>query len=117
LISPQASFETTCRVLQVGALCLLEREVYVVRPPYGVVVLAGGTQERVALSDELERGVVRTMAEMRRVLATGEPPARGGWGRSAAPAATTPCAGAATRPTRSPPGRVAPWVDASVAFP
>ena len=61
-------------MLQVGALCLLVQDVYGVRPPYGVVVLADGAQERVTFSEELERGVVRTMAEMRRILATGEPP-------------------------------------------
>lgn len=60
-------------ILQLGALCLLVQEVYGVRPPYGVVVLADGTQERVAFTEELERGVLRTMAEMRRVLAAGEP--------------------------------------------
>jgi CRISPR-associated exonuclease Cas4 len=60
--------------LQVGALCLLVQDVYGVRPPYGVVVLADGSQERVTFSNELERGVVRTMAEMRRILGTGEAP-------------------------------------------
>ena len=43
-------------------------------PAFNVVVLADGTQERVTFSEELERAVVRTMAEMRRILATGEPP-------------------------------------------
>ncbi len=59
-------------ILQLGALCLLIQEVYGVRPPYGVVVLAGGSQERVVFTEELERGVVRTMAEMRRLLENGE---------------------------------------------
>ncbi len=49
------------------------QDVYGVRPPYGVV-LADGSQERLTFSEELERGVVRTMAEMRRILATSEPP-------------------------------------------
>ena len=40
-----------------------------------MVVLAGGVRERVTFSPELERGVWRTMAEMRRILASGEPPA------------------------------------------
>jgi CRISPR-associated exonuclease Cas4 len=61
-------------IMQVGALCLLVEDVYGVRPPYGVVVLAGGAQERVVFSEALERGVVRTMSEMRRILASGEPP-------------------------------------------
>lgn len=61
-------------IFQVGALCMLVQDVYGVRPPYGVLVLADGSQERVAFTKELERGVLRTMAEMRRILATGEPP-------------------------------------------
>lgn len=61
-------------ILQVGALCMLVHEVYGVRPPYGVVVLAGGAQERVAFTEELERGVLRTMAQMRRMLENGEAP-------------------------------------------
>ncbi len=61
-------------ILQVGALCLLVQDIHGVRPPYGIVVLADGSQERVTFSQELERGVVRTMAEMRRIIATGEPP-------------------------------------------
>lgn len=61
-------------ILQVGALCLLVQDVYGVRPPYGVVVLADGSQERITFSEELERGVVRAMAEMRRMLENGEAP-------------------------------------------
>lgn len=71
---PSARRVQQSHILQVGALCLLVQDVYGVRPPYGVVVLADGSQERVTFSAELERGVVRTMAEMRRILATGEPP-------------------------------------------
>jgi CRISPR-associated protein Cas4 len=71
---PSARRLQQSHILQVGALCLLVRDVYGVRPPYGVVVLADGSQERVTFSEELERGVVRTMAEIRRILATGEPP-------------------------------------------
>ena len=61
-------------ILQVGALCMLVEDLYGVRPPHGIVVLADGVRERVAFTEQLERGVVRTMAEMRRVLASGEPP-------------------------------------------
>ncbi len=71
---PSARRLQPSHILQVGALCLLVQDVYGARPPYGVVVLADGSQERVTFSEELERGVVRTMAEMRRLLATGEPP-------------------------------------------
>lgn len=61
-------------ILQMGALCMLVEDVYGVRPPHGIVVLADGARERVAFTEQLERGVVRTMAEMRRVLASGDPP-------------------------------------------
>lgn len=71
---PSARRLQQSHILQVGALCLLVQDVYGVRPPYGVVVLAGGTQERVTFTEELERGVVRTMAEMRRILENGEAP-------------------------------------------
>jgi CRISPR-associated exonuclease Cas4 len=71
---PRARRLQPSHILQLGALCLLIREVYGVRPPYGVVVLAGGRRERVAFDDELERAVLGTMAAMRRRLAGGEPP-------------------------------------------
>ena len=71
---PSARRLQQSHMLQMGALCLLVHDVYGVRPPYGVVVLADGSQARVTFSKELERGVVRTMAEMRRILASGEPP-------------------------------------------
>lgn len=71
---PSARRLQQSHILQVGALCLLVQDIYGVCPPYGVVVLVDGSQERVIFSEELERGVVRTMAEMRRILATGEPP-------------------------------------------
>jgi CRISPR-associated exonuclease Cas4 len=63
-------------VLQVGALCLLIQDVYGRRPPYGIVVLAGGRQERVPFSTDLERRVRSTMGQMRRILAAGRPPGR-----------------------------------------
>ncbi len=71
---PSARRLQQSHILQVGALCLLVQDVYGVRPPYGVVVLAGGSQERVVFTEELERGVVRSMAEMRRMLENGEAP-------------------------------------------
>ena len=71
---PSARRLQQSHILQVGALCALVHDVYGVRPPYGVVVLAGGAQERITFSEELERGVLRTMAAMRRVLASGAPP-------------------------------------------
>ena len=61
-------------VLQVGALCLLVQEEYDIRPPYGLVVLAGGRQERVLFNNELEQSVLTTMSEMRRAISSGQEP-------------------------------------------
>ena len=61
-------------ILQVGALCALVQDIYGIRPPYGIVVLAGGHREQVIFSESLERGVLGVMAQMRQILATGEPP-------------------------------------------
>ena len=61
-------------VLQVGALCLLVQEEYEIRPPYGLVVLAGGRQERVPFNNELEQAVLTTMSEMRRTISSGQEP-------------------------------------------
>ncbi|HZS01506.1 MAG TPA: CRISPR-associated protein Cas4 [Chloroflexota bacterium] len=71
---PSARRLQPSHILQVGALCLLVQDIYGVRPPYGVVVLADGAQERVVFTEELERGVLRTMAEIRRILENGEAP-------------------------------------------
>ena len=57
-------------VMQVAAQCMLVQEVYGVRPPYGLVVLAGGVQERVQFTPALERHLLETMAAMREMLAT-----------------------------------------------
>lgn len=61
-------------VLQVGVLCLLVQEEYAIRPPYGLVVLAGGRRECVPFNDELEQSVLATMSEMRRTISSGEEP-------------------------------------------
>jgi CRISPR-associated exonuclease Cas4 len=55
-------------VLQVGVQCVLVQELYGKRPPYGIVVLAGGDDNRVAFTPELERHVLRTASEMRGLL-------------------------------------------------
>jgi CRISPR-associated exonuclease Cas4 len=106
---PSAGRLQQSHVLQVGALCLLVQEVYGVRPPYGVVVLAGGRQERVAFSEELERVVVRTMAETRRILATGEPPDPQWVGAKCRACGYHPVCwgGDPTAPIAGPPGRAA----------
>jgi CRISPR-associated exonuclease Cas4 len=61
-------------VLQVAAQCLLVQEVYGVRPPYGLVVLAGGERQRVEFSSSLEKTLLETVAEMREYLETGMVP-------------------------------------------
>jgi CRISPR-associated exonuclease Cas4 len=71
---PRARRLYPSHVLQAGALCLLVEDVYGVRPPHAVVVLAGGAQERVPFTADLERDVRETMARMRRLLAAGEAP-------------------------------------------
>jgi len=48
--------------LQVAAYCVLIEEKFQVRPPHGVVVLAGGERVEVPFTDELRREVL-TIAE------------------------------------------------------
>jgi CRISPR-associated exonuclease Cas4 len=57
-------------VLQLAAQCLLVQEVYGVRPPFGLVILAGGDRQRVEFSAALEQRLLKTMAEMRAHLQT-----------------------------------------------
>jgi CRISPR-associated exonuclease Cas4 len=55
--------------LQAGAYCLLLEEKFGIRPPYGVVVLAGGVRVEVPFTDELEAEVLSiadTIREHRR---------------------------------------------------
>ena len=60
--------------MQVAAQCMLVQEVYGVRPPYGLLVLAGGVQERVHFTPALERRLLEAMAAMREMLATDREP-------------------------------------------
>ncbi len=62
---PRARRLQDSHTLQVAAQCLLVQEVYGVRPPYGLLVLAGGIQERVEFTATLEQRLLDTMAEMR----------------------------------------------------
>jgi CRISPR-associated exonuclease Cas4 len=62
---PSARRLQPSHVLQVAAQCLLVQEAYGVRPPYGVVALSGGIEERVPFTPSLERQLLATMAEMR----------------------------------------------------
>jgi len=63
-------------VLQLAAQCLLVHEVYGIRPPYGLLILAGGQQERVEFTQALERRLLDTMAQMRALLRADAEPGR-----------------------------------------
>ena len=56
--------------MQIAAQCLLVEETYGVRPPFGIVVLAGGTRAKVSFTPDLERRLLSTMADMRELLAS-----------------------------------------------
>jgi CRISPR-associated exonuclease Cas4 len=66
---PRARHVQPSHILQVAAQCALVEDVYGVRPPYGVLVLAGGVSEQVPFTPELEQRLLRTMADMRALLA------------------------------------------------
>ena len=68
---PSAHKLHASHILQVAAQCLLIKEIYPVRPPYGVVVLAGVVQKRVVLTPALEHRLLATTQEMRELVAPG----------------------------------------------
>jgi CRISPR-associated exonuclease Cas4 len=74
---PSARKLHASQILQVAAQCLLIQEIYKVRPPYGVVVLAGDVQERVAFTPALEQRPVSTMQQMGQLLMSGRKPGPG----------------------------------------
>jgi CRISPR-associated exonuclease Cas4 len=65
---PTARRMQQSHVLQLAAQCLLVHEIYGVRPPYGLLVLADGKQERVEFTPALERRLLDTMRQMSRLL-------------------------------------------------
>src|SRR5438874_6476113 len=73
-VEPEVSERATRRVfspqykLRILEELLIE-EIYKVRPPHGVVVLAGGPQERVAFTPALEHRLLATMQGMRELVA------------------------------------------------
>jgi CRISPR-associated exonuclease Cas4 len=71
---PSARRAYPSHMLQVAAECMLVQEVYGVRPPYGLLVLAGGVQERIQFTPALERRLLQAMAEMRALLNAGTEP-------------------------------------------
>jgi CRISPR-associated exonuclease Cas4 len=99
---PRARRLQDSHILQVAAQCLLVEEVYGVRPTHGLVVLAGGMQERVEFTSALEQRLLDTMAEMRSFCARMLSQDRGGWPTSVAHADSARHAGtlAGRRPIR-----------------
>jgi len=65
---PTASRMHQSHMIQVAAQCLLVHEVYGVRPSHGLLVLAGGKEERVEFTPALEGRLLRTMTQMRALL-------------------------------------------------
>jgi CRISPR/Cas system-associated exonuclease Cas4 (RecB family) len=60
--------------MQVAAQCMLVSEVYGVRPPFGLLVLANGRQHRVAFTRELEVRLLGTLDRMNAVLENSQEP-------------------------------------------
>ena len=67
---PSARRLQPSHVMQIAAQCLLVEETYGVRPPFGIVVLAGGTRAEVSFTPDLERRLLQTMSQMRELVAT-----------------------------------------------
>ena len=71
---PNARRLYSSHILQVAAQCLLVQEVYGIRPPYGIVVLAGGIRHQVDFSTALEQRLLETMDQMRAMLRSSASP-------------------------------------------
>ena len=71
---PRARRVHDSHVMQLAAQCMLVADVYGVRPPYGLLVLANGVQQQVPFTRALEKRVLETMARMRVVLEAGTQP-------------------------------------------
>jgi CRISPR-associated exonuclease Cas4 len=67
---PSARRVQPSHVMQIAAQCLLVEETYGVRPPFGIVVLAGGTRAKVSFTPDLERRLLSTIADMRELVAS-----------------------------------------------
>jgi len=80
--------------MQLTAKRLLVEDVYGVRPPYGVLVLADGVQQRVVNSRDLEQRVLAAIAQMREAWRSICNRAHAGSVRSAARAGSTRRVGA-----------------------
>jgi CRISPR-associated exonuclease Cas4 len=71
---PNARRLRDSHVMQLAVQCLLVQERFGRRPPYGIVVLAGGAQEKVPFTPALEQRLFETVEEMRGWLRRREEP-------------------------------------------
>ena len=71
---PRARRVQDSHVMQVAAQCLLVSDVYGVRPPYGVLVLADGERHQVPFTRELEQRLLATLEQMHAWLASDDEP-------------------------------------------
>src|SRR5256885_326919 len=62
---PNARVAQPSHVMQVAAQCALVQEVYGVRPPYGLLVLAGGIQYPIPFTSDVEQSPHGTMEVVR----------------------------------------------------
>jgi hypothetical protein len=68
------------QLLQVAARCFLVYEVHGLDPSHGLLVLAGGTEQRVEFTPAIEGRFLHTMAQMRALLRADAEPAPLGCG-------------------------------------
>jgi CRISPR/Cas system-associated exonuclease Cas4 (RecB family) len=61
-------------VMQLAAECLLVSEVYGVRPPYGLLVLANGERRRIPFTRELEQRLLQTLTRMNALIESNQEP-------------------------------------------
>jgi CRISPR/Cas system-associated exonuclease Cas4 (RecB family) len=73
---PRAQRAQASHHLQLAAQCALVADVFGVRPPYGVLVLADGEPREVPFTRELEARLLETTTRMRALLAAGDAPGR-----------------------------------------
>lgn len=73
---PRASLLFRSHVVELAVQLMLVEEQFGRRPPFGLVVLAGGVAKRIAYEPSLKVAVIDAAERMRRHLATGEAPGR-----------------------------------------
>jgi CRISPR-associated exonuclease Cas4 len=71
---PRARRVHQSHMMQLAAECLLVEQTYGVRPPYGMLVLAGGVRRRVPFTRDLEERLLETVDRMHSLLESGVEP-------------------------------------------